>query len=189
MADVAAAPRLSVSIREADFDIADLQHALLQGAAQEGAVVAFTGYVRAANEGRAVRGMLLEHYPGMTERSIGEILEQAAARWPLLAVAVVHRVGRLAAGERIVWVGVAAAHREAAFQTCEFVMDYLKTRAPFWKKEQGPDGAHWVEARCSDIERAAAWSNSLDQAADTGSAGHVTIHPRAAGKDRSGEIE
>ncbi len=175
---MAAAPRLSVAVQEADFDIAALQEALLQGGGQEGAVAAFTGYVRSANEGGAVRGMLLEHYPGMTERSIGEILAQAAGRWPLLAAAVVHRVGWLAAGERIVWVGVAAAHRGAAFQACEFVMDYLKTRAPFWKKEQGPEGEHWVEARCADDTRAARWSNSLDRGADTGGAGQGTMCAR-----------
>ncbi len=176
---MAAALRLSVAIQEADFDIAALQEALLQGEAQEGAVAAFTGYVRSANEGRVVGGMLLEHYPGMTERSIGEILAQAAGRWPLLAAAVVHRVGRLAAGERIVWVGVAATHRAAAFQACEFVMDYLKTRAPFWKKEQGPEGEHWVEARCSDDARAARWSSSLDRGAHTGSAGQGTMRAGA----------
>jgi len=183
------APRLSVAVQEADFDVAALQDALLQGGGQEGAVAAFTGYVRTANEGRAVRSMLLEHYPGMTERSIGEILEQAAGRWPLQSVAVVHRVGRLAAGDRIVWVGVAAAHREAAFQACEFVMDYLKTRAPFWKKEEGPEGEHWVDARCSDDARAARWSNSLDRSPDTGHVGHGTIRSGKTHKTHSGETK
>ncbi len=99
----------------------------------------------------------LEHYPGMTEGSITQILEQAAERWPLLAASVVHRVGKLAMGDQIVWVGVASAHREAAFSACEFIMDYLKTRAPFWKKELGPEGEHWVSARQHDSSRAARW--------------------------------
>jgi molybdopterin synthase catalytic subunit len=146
---------LSVSVQEADFDIAALQSALLGGDA--GALVAFTGYVRGGTGGRVVTLLELEHYPGMTESSIREILEQASQRWPLLAARVVHRVGGLRPGEQIVWVGVASAHRDAAFAACEFVMDYLKTRAPFWKKEHGPDGERWVEARDTDDRRAARW--------------------------------
>lgn len=153
---------LLVSVQEADFDIAALQRQLLAGAQQEGAVASFTGYVRASNEQRSVYTMELEHYPGMTEKSIQQILEEATARWPLLAASVVHRVGRLAPGEQIVWVGVASAHREAAFSACEFLMDYLKTRAPFWKKETGPDGAHWVAARSTDSERASRWQAGDD---------------------------
>jgi len=103
--------------------------------------------------------MELEHYPGMTQRSIQGILEQASLRWPLLAASVVHRTGRLQAGDQIVWVGVASAHREAAFSACEFIMDYLKNEAPFWKKEVGPGGARWVEARAQDSARAARWDD------------------------------
>lgn len=150
-------PRLSVCVQHADFDVGQLQCELLKGDCCEGAVGTFTGYVRNANEGRQIDGMLLEHYPGMTEKSIDDILQQAASRWPLLAAKVVHRVGSLTPGDQIVWVGVASSHREAAFSACEFVMDYLKTRAPFWKKELGPDGAHWVEARATDTEREARW--------------------------------
>lgn len=153
---------LSVSVQETDFDIAALQRQLLAGAQQEGAVASFTGYVRASNEQRSVHTMELEHYPGMTEKSIRQILEQAAERWPVLAASVVHRVGRLGPGEQIVWVGVASAHREAAFSACEFLMDYLKTRAPFWKKELGPDGEHWVDARTTDSERASRWQAQDD---------------------------
>jgi molybdopterin synthase catalytic subunit len=101
--------------------------------------------------------MELEHYPGMTEKSIAAILQEASERWPLLAAAVVHRVGKLQPGDQIVWVGVSSAHREAAFSACEFIMDYLKTRAPFWKRECGTEGARWVDARDSDEGRAERW--------------------------------
>lgn len=144
-----------------DFSAAELQASLLAGAADEGAVATFTGYVRRANEGREVSTMTLEHYPGMTESSIHTIIDEAADRWPVLSAGVVHRVGELAAGDQIVWVGVASAHREAAFHACEFIMDYLKTRAPFWKKEAGGQGSNWVEARDSDDRRAQRWRQSL----------------------------
>lgn len=149
--------RISVSVQEADFDVAQLQATLLSGASEEGAVATFTGYVRSSNEDQAVASMELEHYPGMTQQSIHEIAGEAARRWPLLACGVVHRVGLLSPGDPIVWVGVASAHRGAAFAACEFIMDYLKTRAPFWKKELRPDGGHWVAARVEDDERAARW--------------------------------
>ena len=148
---------LSVSIQVEDFDSAQLQRQLLAGAMEEGAVATFTGYVRVANSGRDVQAMQLEHYPGMTERSIEAILERAHARWPLLAASVVHRVGRLQPGDQIVWVGVSSAHRAASFNACEFVMDYLKNEAPFWKKEEGAQGANWVEAKDEDRSRAARW--------------------------------
>lgn len=157
MAEVAGAATISVSVQEADFDVAQLQSALLGGLSEEGAVATFTGYVRSANEERDVYTLRLEHYPGMTESSIRRIVEEAAARWAVLAAAVVHRVGTLGPGDRIVWVGVASLHREAAFSACEFIMDYLKTRAPFWKKECGPRGEHWVAARAQDDDRAARW--------------------------------
>ena len=160
MADLAAAVPLDVRIQEQDFDPGELQRALLSGACREGAVACFTGYVRASNDQRDVTGMFLEHYPGMTEKSILEILREAARRWPLMAAGVVHRVGELRPGDQIVWVGVASAHREAAFMACEFTMDYLKTRAPFWKRESGPDGGHWVEARRTDDERAGRWDDN-----------------------------
>lgn len=152
-----------VSVRAADFDVAQLQSALLSGLAHEGAVATFTGYVRRANEQRAVDTLELEHYPGMTESSIHEICTQACARWPLIAVSVVHRVGTLKPGDQIVWVGVASAHREAAFSACEYIMDFLKTRAPFWKKERGAGGEHWVSARAQDDDRAARWQRGATE--------------------------
>ncbi|MEZ5567108.1 MAG: molybdopterin synthase catalytic subunit MoaE [Halioglobus sp.] len=141
-----------------DFDVAALQQALLGGEAEEGAVATFTGYVRDQRADKSLQALELEHYPGMTEASIGAIIEQARQRWPIHAATVVHRVGRLQPGERIVWVGVASGHRAAAFEACEFIMDYLKTRAPFWKKEHALEGAAWVEARDSDVRRARRWS-------------------------------
>jgi molybdopterin synthase catalytic subunit len=145
--------RTRVAVQEEDFDASLLQRELLSADAADGAVATFTGYVR----GGAVEAIELEHYPGMTERSIGDILQQAAQRWPIAAASAVHRVGTLRAGEQIVWVGVASPHRAAAFSACEFIMDYLKTRAPLWKREIGPAGARWVDARGADRERAARW--------------------------------
>jgi molybdopterin synthase catalytic subunit len=163
VADVSASkcpePVITVKVQETDFDVAQLQTLLLGGARTEGAITTFTGYVRRDNEDRRVDQLELEHYPGMTERSIAQIAEQAAERWPLLAACVVHRVGKLAPGEQIVWVGVASTHREAAFSACEFIMDYLKTRAPFWKKETASGQQHWVSARGTDSERAARWQD------------------------------
>ncbi|MDO8861898.1 molybdopterin synthase catalytic subunit MoaE [Haliea sp. E1-2-M8] len=153
---------LTVQVQEQAFDPGALQQAL--ASADSGAVVTFTGHVRGGAGAAAVTCLELEHYPGMTERSLLAILEDAAARWPLLAAAVVHRVGRLGPGEPIVWVGVSAAHRGEAFAACDFIMDFLKTRAPFWKKEHGPAGAAWVESRGSDEERAARWQPSTDGA-------------------------
>ncbi len=149
--------RFSVTVQEADFDVGNLQEGLLAGHHAEGAVATFTGYVRATNDNRDVNSMSLEHYPGMTEASIREILEEARERWPLFAAQVVHRVGELRPGDRIVWVGTASSHREAALAACEFIMDYLKTLAPFWKKELGPEGGKWVDARESDEQRAGRW--------------------------------
>jgi molybdopterin synthase catalytic subunit len=154
---VAPSTLITVRVQEAAFDIAQLQAALLSGTQAEGAVATFTGYVRAANKQRQVSTLELEHYPGMTEASIRQIAEQAAERWPLLAAAVVHRVGKLYPGDQIVWVGVSGAHRESAFSACEFIMDYLKTQAPFWKKESGPQGESWVTTRQHDSSRAARW--------------------------------
>ncbi len=156
-AEVAEHAAISVSVQQEDFNAGHLQASLLAGAQAEGAVAAFTGYVRRANDQRQVFTLELEHYPGMTESCITQIVEQATTRWPLLAAAVVHRVGKLAPGDQIVWVGVASTHRETAFKACEFIMDYLKTRAPFWKKEVGPQGEHWVAARQHDTNRAARW--------------------------------
>jgi molybdopterin synthase catalytic subunit len=146
-----------VKIQESAFDIAALQNDLLGDANLEGAIATFTGYVRVSNDERTVESLELEHYPGMTEKSIEDILHQASERWPLLAAGVVHRVGLMHPGDPIVWVGAASSHREAAFNACEFVMDFLKTRAPFWKKEIGPEGERWIDARESDAGRAERW--------------------------------
>ena len=150
--------RAEVEIRAADFLLADEYAALCAGAPGSGACVLFTGRVRADGALGPLAALELEHYPGMTERSIGAVIAEARARWDLQAVRVVHRVGRLAVGEQIVLVGVAAAHRGDAFGAAGFVMDYLKTRAPIWKKEHGAVGAvHWVESRASDVAAAARW--------------------------------
>lgn len=152
--------RITVSIQQDDFDVAQLQQQLLAGDSREGAIATFTGYVRSSNESRSVETMELEHYPGMTEKSIQEIIEQAVGRWPVMAATVVHRVGKLRPSDQIVWVGVSSRHREAAFSACEFIMDYLKSKAPFWKKELDECGAaSWVDARESDDARAQRWKN------------------------------
>ena len=148
---------ISVAISEADFDIAALQAALQNQDHSHGAIATFTGYVRIENDDRDVNTLFIEHYPGMTERSIETIAREACQRWPLQRVSIVHRVGHLAPGDQIVWVGVSSAHRDAAFAATEFVMDYLKTRAPFWKQESGSDGQHWVASRDSDHARAQRW--------------------------------
>jgi molybdopterin synthase catalytic subunit len=146
-----------VVIQETVFDVAKLQDELLCGDDRDGAVAAFTGYVRQDAERPTLTGLHLEHYPGMTENSILEIIERAKARWPISRAGVVHRVGELALGDPIVWVGVASPHRAAAFSACEFIMDYLKTEAPLWKQERRTDGDAWVEARERDRERSSRW--------------------------------
>lgn len=143
----------TVSVREADFDPGAEMAALAGDSAQAGAVASFVGLVR----GGEVAAMTLEHYPGMTEKAIEAIVAEARERWHLLGVRVIHRVGRLLPGDRIVLVAVAAGHRGEAIKACEFVMDYLKTRAPFWKREETAAGAHWVDARESDDAAAARW--------------------------------
>jgi molybdopterin synthase catalytic subunit len=146
-----------VRVQQAAFDAGREIAALTEGRRDVGAVATFVGLVREMNEGTAVSRMTLEHYPGMTENALEEICAQAARRWDLQGMRVVHRVGPLEPGDAIVLVAVASAHRGDAFAACEFVMDYLKTRAPFWKKEQTKEGERWVEARASDDEAAARW--------------------------------
>lgn len=157
---------MSVSVQREDFDIAAEMARLGQKddvggdiGRDIGAVVSFTGLVRGAGETGPISGMELEHYPGMTERAIEEIVAEARARWPLEAVRVIHRYGPLAPGERIVLVLTASRHRRAAFESAEFLMDYLKTRAPFWKKEADAEGGRWVDARESDDRTARRWSD------------------------------
>jgi molybdopterin synthase catalytic subunit len=146
-----------VRVQAEDFDAGRELESLTAGRTDVGAVASFVGLVRGANDGHPIRGMTLEHYPGMTEKALADICAQAMARWELLDTLVIHRVGALAPGDRIVLVGVSSAHRGAAFEACEFIMDYLKTRAPFWKREDTPAGARWVEARESDEGAARRW--------------------------------
>ena len=146
-----------VRVQAEDFDVGRELDALTGGRKDVGAVASFVGLVRDANDGRAIRGMTLEHYPGMTEKALADICAQAGARWNLIDTLVIHRVGALAPGDRIVLVGVSSAHRGEAFAACQFIMDFLKTRAPFWKREETPEGARWVEARDADETAARRW--------------------------------
>lgn len=148
---------VDVRVQQADFDVGAEMRNLRERNPRIGAIATFVGVCRDINDGRSVSTMTLEHYPGMTEKSIQEIIEQAKARWELYDVLVVHRVGSLGPTEQIVLVLVTSSHRGEAFSACEFIMDYLKTRAPFWKKEETPDGARWVDARESDTSAAARW--------------------------------
>lgn len=150
---------MPVRVQTADFDASHEVAVLRAGQPQVGAVVTFIGTVRDLNEGSRVAQMELEHYPGMTEKALEEIIERARLRWPLIDALIIHRVGPLAPMEQIVLVAVTAAHRGEAFAACEFIMDYLKTEAPFWKKEQTPDGARWVDARVSDETALAKWQD------------------------------
>ncbi|TMG83353.1 MAG: molybdopterin synthase catalytic subunit MoaE [Betaproteobacteria bacterium] len=148
---------MRVRVQTEDFDAAREIAALRAGDARVGAVAAFIGLVRDINEAAAVKTLTLEHYPGMTEKALAAIVDEAVSRWQVMDCTVIHRYGELKPGEQIVMVAVASAHRGDAFAACEFIMDYLKTRAPFWKKEHTPAGERWVEARTSDDEKAARW--------------------------------
>lgn len=148
----------TVRVQTGDFDLGQELARLRQGDPRVGAVVSFVGTVRDMNEGADVSELELEHYPGMTERALADIVEQARARWPLYNALVIHRVGPMAPMEQIVLVACSAAHRGEAFAACEFIIDYLKTDAPFWKKEQTPQGARWVDARISDDSAKAKWA-------------------------------
>jgi molybdopterin synthase catalytic subunit len=148
---------VTVRIQSEDFDASREIAALRRGNPSIGAIASFIGVVRDVNDGGKVAEMTLEHYPGMTEKSIGGIIEQAKSRWSIVDALVIHRIGRLRPLDQIVLVVVTGAHRGDAFAACEFVMDYLKTRAPFWKKEQTPEGARWVESRQSDDLAAERW--------------------------------
>ena len=148
---------MTVRVQEADFDLGAEIAALRAGRPSIGAVASFIGTVRDINDGSGVSEMELEHYPGMTEKRLAEIDVEAQRRWPLAATIIIHRYGTLAPGDRIVLVGTASNHREAALESCAFLIDWLKTEAPFWKLEEGPAGTKWVEARASDDARKAAW--------------------------------
>lgn len=146
-----------IRVQREDFDVGAELGALTRGNPAIGGVASFVGLVRNLSGDRLLRAMTLEHYPGMTERELAAIDAEAQARWPLQATLVIHRYGRLVPGERIVLVATASAHREAAFQSCQFLVDWLKTRAPFWKLEETQDGARWVEAQAEDEAAAARW--------------------------------
>ncbi len=149
---------MSVRVQIEDFDIGREVAALTSGSTDIGAVVTFTGVVRGTAGGAPIASMTLEHYPGMTEAELEQVEAEAHQRWPLHATRIVHRVGTLAPGDNIVLVVAASAHRHAAFEAAAFLMDYLKTRAPFWKKETDPEGAgHWVDARESDDAALERW--------------------------------
>jgi molybdopterin synthase catalytic subunit len=156
-----------VTIQHEDFDVGREFDALHAGDGGVGAVVGFVGTVRGRDGGQPVQALELEHYPGMTERTIEAMIDVAVQRFGLHAARVIHRVGLLSAGDNIVFVGVAAAHRGAAFEGCEFLMDYLKTQAPFWKKETTPEGTRWVDARAADDAALARWGLTSDNGAAT----------------------
>lgn len=146
-----------IRVQSEDFDIGAEIETLRAGRTDIGAIVSFTGTVRDTAKGESISEMTLEHYPGMTEKELERIEQEANDRWPLQASLVIHRIGPMKPGENIVLVVTASAHRQAAFEAAEFLMDYLKTSAPFWKKEEGPDGGDWVDARDSDDEALKRW--------------------------------
>jgi molybdopterin synthase catalytic subunit len=147
----------TVRLQREDFDAAVEQAALTRGRTDIGAVVTFTGICRGAESGEPIAALTLEHYPGMAEAEIARHVEEATSRWPLLGVTVIHRYGRIVPGENIVLVATTSSHREAAFAAAEFLMDYLKTRAPFWKQVESQSGKAWVEAKGADDQAAARW--------------------------------
>lgn len=169
-----------VSIQTEDFDLSAELAALRAGDGGVGAVASFIGTVRDKSEGSAVSAMELEHYPGMTERAIEDMIDTATQRFDIRAARVVHRVGPLAVGEQIVLVAVSSAHRGQAFQACEFLMDYLKTQAPFWKKESTPQGSRWVDAREADDAALQRWGIAARNAVQPADAAHSHSHSGSA---------
>lgn len=147
-----------VSVIKEDFSVSE-EYDLLAEGTSAGAVVMFSGKVRDMNLGDNVTGLTLEHYPGMTEKALSEICQQATERWPIQKVRVIHRIGELDIGDQIVFVGVTSAHRGASFEACEFIMDFLKTKAPFWKKERTTQEHRWIEAKESDNNAASRWDS------------------------------
>jgi len=152
---------IKIAVQEPDFDCGAEIRALHQGDRQAGAVASFIGLVRDLADD-PLQAMELEHYPGMTERALHQIARQAGERWPLGRITIIHRVGLLRPLEQIVFVGVSSVHREAAFAACEFIMDYLKRDAPFWKKERSESGERWVAQKDSDLAQARRWDESTD---------------------------
>src|SRR4030081_3116851 len=151
---------VTIRIQEADFDIGHEIAALTNGRTDVGAVVSFSGICRGSENGEPIAALTLEHYPGMAEAEIKRHADTAMSRWPLTGLSVIHRVGRITPGENIVLVLAASKHRQAAFQAAEFLMDYLKANAPFWKREESLKGANWVDARHHDDDAAARWTKS-----------------------------
>jgi molybdopterin synthase catalytic subunit len=147
----------TVRLQREDFDAAAEQAALTRGRNDIGAVVTFTGICRGAESGEPIAALTLEHYPGMAEAEIARHVEEATSRWPLFGVTVIHRYGRIAPGENIVLVATTSSHREAAFAAAEFLMDYLKTKAPFWKQVESKSGKAWIESKGADDAAAARW--------------------------------
>jgi molybdopterin synthase catalytic subunit len=150
-------PFTHIQVQTEDFDLATEYQTLRNNNPKDGAIVTFVGLVRDFNQSGNVSGLFLEHYPAMTEKSLHSIVEQARVKWPIGRVTVIHRVGQLDVSEQIVFVGVSSQHRQAAFHANEFIMDYLKTQAPFWKKETSNQGDTWVEAKQSDAQKAKKW--------------------------------
>src|ERR1700730_1414282 len=146
-----------IRVQREDFDVGAELEALSRGKPTIGGITSFVGLVRDVAGGARVGAMTLEHYPGMTESQLAEIEAEAQRRWPLDAVLIIHRYGRLEPGERIVLVATASAHRDAAFESCHFLIDWLKTKAPFWKLEETPEGARWVDAQAGDDAAAGRW--------------------------------
>jgi molybdopterin synthase catalytic subunit len=153
-----------IRVQREGFDVGAEISRLKAGRTDIGAIVTFTGTVRDKSSGEPVTSVMLEHYPGMTESELARIEQEALARWPLQASLIVHRYGTLKPGDNIVLVATASEHRHAAFEAAAFLMDYLKTHAPFWKQESGPRGSHWVEARSSDSEALLRWRTRKDAA-------------------------
>lgn len=147
-----------IKVQTDDFDVAQVLANLRNNKPQVGAIVSFVGLVRDINDGADVSTLTLEHYPEMTEKALQSIVDEAKQRWDVMDAVVIHRVGTLLPTDQIVMVAISSAHRQTAFSACEFIMDYLKTQAPFWKKETNNQGARWVEARASDDEAKARWT-------------------------------
>jgi molybdopterin synthase catalytic subunit len=158
--DLSMTAAVTIRIQQADFDIAQEIAALTKGRVDIGAVVSFSGICRGSENGEPIAALTLEHYPGMAEAEIKRHTDEAMSRWPLTGLTVVHRVGRIAPGENIVLVLAASAHRQAAFEAAEFLMDYLKANAPFWKREESAKGTSWIEAHDHDDAAAARWTKS-----------------------------
>jgi molybdopterin synthase catalytic subunit len=153
-------PVITVRLQREPFDAAAEAALLTRGRSDVGALVQFTGICRGAEEGEPIAALTLEHYPGMAEAEIKRRADEAIARWPLQGLTIIHRFGRIAPGENIVLVVTASSHRQAAFEAAEFLMDYLKTSAPFWKQEESARGTSWIEARDHDDAAAARWTKS-----------------------------